>query len=498
MTTIDEPVRETITRDDMLSSDPLLRLWLDRLPALSARAMSLLTLVILLPLAALGAASAHEARFFTRSLDCLPAAGTVLRGMSFLGDTMVWPFVFLVPLAFLLLSLTVNRFAALFRHPARFVSDTWLRDHPERYRAVLERTCRVFQETGAWRGARWFAVLLGALAFVFNLVICTWPGALPQIGPYRARADIALRPAASGAPPRACPAGLTVAARTVLGAVARELARQKEVAATAKPGEPGAGAAGAGTGKHADAASADEKAAAALAAHHEVPIPKWDTDPAGAPWSWAAARLWVLLFGYTWVPLLVFKTVNLVVGLYTYIHELTAEKALEVQPLSPDGAGGLSSLSATAYACLYPLLAVALMIGMALIKETASASAPDILLLVAFVPLFLSAFFTPLLSVHTAMQDCRDRYLAELSQLFNDLDRRLRAVLHAAAIDLDALTKLEAAASCVRKNFARGAKMPVWPFRLPRALSVLGGSAVAPLLKAVSSLIPHDRWPLGL
>tara|TARA_Y100000031_G_C7898442_1_gene238425 strand:- start:12 stop:431 length:420 start_codon:yes stop_codon:yes gene_type:complete len=65
--------------------------------------------VVTLPLVVLGCATWYEERFHfgsvTRSMD---GYGDLL-GMSFLGDTMVWPFVFFVPACLLLTMRAINQ-----------------------------------------------------------------------------------------------------------------------------------------------------------------------------------------------------------------------------------------------------------------------------------------------------------------------------------------------------------------------------------------------------
>jgi len=226
-----------------------------------------------------------------------------------------------------------------------------------------------------------------------------------------------------------------------------------------------------------------------------VPVLKWDTQIGLAPVSWALSRVWVLFLGYTWLPLLGYKVANLVVGVRLFVRELThSPQALDVQPLDPDGAGGLSVLSTVASALVAPLIVFGVMLSLIFVKEHAEPSLHDLLLFVAFVPLVLAVFFLPLLSVHAAMKSSKDKALNEFSLLFNNLSHRLVDILHAESIDMTELTKLEAALRCLRENYDRLLRMPVWPFGLPRLfglVSAIAATTIPLLIQILMKAILH-------
>jgi hypothetical protein len=444
-----------ITRDEVLGDDPLLGLWLRRLYPLSGRSLAFFLAVTLLPLAALGAAAAYEHRLDLRAMDCsLFDAGYsfIAPGMSFLGDPMVWPFAILIPCAFALLGRAISALDAFFRYPERILREDWLKEHQAEYGQILAHVRATFAGRDAlWRRLRRAALLGGLLLFFFNAVTCTLPFYKPRslsfYTPYRAP----LTPAA------ACKVGDPPACR---GPARQELVQQLGTSANPR-----------------------------------VSVQKWDTQVGVAPWSWALARLWVLFFGYTWLPLLGYKIGNLVFGLRLYLRELTQwPEALHIQPMAPDDAGGLSVLSSVAFSLVAPLICFGVMLSLPFVKEHAEPSPHDLLLFTIFVPFTLAAFYLPLLSVHGAMKGAKDKQLSEFSQLFNDLSRRLLAVLHAEPIDLPELNKLESALRCLRDHYERLLKMPVWPFGMARLFGLASAIAatIFPLLlqTLVKKLLP--------
>jgi hypothetical protein len=420
-----------ISRDQILHGDQLLGFWLNQLSPLSARSLLFFLAVALLPLAVLASAAAAENRFFLGSMDCRPAAspGLVFPGMSFLGDSMVWPFALLIPCAFALLSRAVTDLEAFFRYPERFLHVAWLAENGPRYEALLADVRTTFSgRSPGWRRLRTGAIGLGLLLFVFNAVTCTLPLYRPQILTYYRpyTAPLIASPAADRLP--LCPAP------------AMALVPLEKL--------PAAGA--------------------------RVPVQKWDTQLGYASLSWTAARLWILLLGYAWLPLLGYKVCNLIVGLRLYIRTLTLDsQALQIQPLSPDGAGGLSVLSTVAFSLVAPLSCFGLMLSLIFVKEHSVLSAHDLLLFVLFVPVVLVAFYLPLLSVHAAMKACKDKQLTEFSLLFNSLNHRLLGVLRTDPIDTTELSRFEAALRSLRDNYERLLKMPVWPFGVARLFSLI-------------------------
>jgi len=196
-----------------------------------------------------------------------------------------------------------------------------------------------------------------------------------------------------------------------------------------------------------------------------VLIPKWDTDPAGAPLSWATARLWVLCIGYFWLPLILAKLVNLVAGTYYFTKKLSDQDgAFDVKPLAPDKAGGLSSLATLAKSFVYPMVLFGIMMTMPFIKENTQPSLHNFLLFVPFVPLFFLVFFLPLGGAHKAMKRAKDQALEEFSALFDTVNAQLVLAIRGPAERATEVDRLHTSIRALRSCYERIEKMPVWPF----------------------------------
>jgi hypothetical protein len=431
---------QRISRDEILGDDPLLGLWMNRLYPLSSRSLLFFLIVTLIPLALLILAAGFEQRLYLHSMDCsLGKAGTIgVPGMSFLGDSMVWPYVILIPCAFAMLARAVSDLSSFFQYPERIIRLDWLREKQGVYEQILADVRETFNGRDLfWRRLRTACVVFGLLLFFFNAITCTLPFFSPHILSFYTPYGAHLIKTNSNLPP---------CQESIQGLPTTPPAR--------------------------------------------VPLQKWDTQAGVAPFSWFLARLWVLFLGYTWLPLLCYKISNLVFGLRLYLRRLTeTPDALHIQPLSPDAAGGLSVLSAVAFSLVAPLICVGVMLTLIFVKEHAEPSKHDLILFFIVVPIVLVAFYLPLLSVHSAMKACKDKQLSEFSLLFNGLNHRLLTALRAETIDLPELNTLEVALRCLRDNYERLIKMPVWPFGLPRLVGLVSSISATALPLFIQTLV---------
>jgi hypothetical protein len=436
------PESVSMTRDDILRHDRLLRRALDALRLDNLGGWLRLLAVIVVPLALLSFVTRLEGRFewgsVTRQIGC-----DKLRGMSFLGDTMVWPYVILIPLLFVLLNLVISRFERLFSSIEPVLSRRWLAGHAEEYRAMVGATRRIVGGGGGWRTVRRVAVALGLLFFVWNTVTCTWPD---RFKPYKTSTPYVDR---SG----------TIANGAILS---KDAAQGKYVK---------------------------------IDLDHPIPVPKWDTDRQQGPWSWLSARLWVLLLGYVWIPLVLYKLANLMAATYFFTDRLAAyHGALEVQPLAPNS-GGMGTLASLPLALTYPMVVLGIMLAMFFFKENTSASVHNLILLVPFVPVYFAMFFVPLLGVHRAMLAAKQEYQQRFADLFEEVHETFLREVKTPSLDKDEFSRLQVTMKGLSESYERISAMPVWPFEMSTVYrlitSVLIPVAVPLLIKYALDLLLH-------
>lgn len=451
-----------IVRSDFFIRDRLLRRFLGWAKPTSARNIFKLILLILVPLVVMSLITISENRFSFGSvtwesheldgvvidLGTLPdrpasTDGQIpnsnsqpipytlnkpkVRGMSFLGDTMVWPYAILLPFLLLLLNVALSRFERFFASVKQVLSKDWLEKNPDTYNQIVDQTRATLAGEGAWRLFKILAISAGFIFFAWNTVTCTWADIFK---PYKADAPYVL-----------------IDNKYV----------QLETSMILESPRP-------------------------VETIFPVQVPKWDCDPDVGFLSWVVARLWVLLIGYVWIPFILFKLANLVAAIYIYTKKLSSHKnALDIKPLSPDQAGGLSRLASLATALTYPIVVVGLMMAMPFFKENTNVSLHNLVLFIPFVPVFFAVFFIPLLGVHRAMVTAKDEYLEQFSELFDKVNAQFIREVKAPSLEINEFTRLEISMRGLTDSYDKISKMPVWPFEIS-TLYRLGTAVLIPVL----------------
>ncbi len=96
-------------------------------------------------------------------------------GMSFIGDTMVWPFFILVPWAILLLAKSVRRMERFFDGIRRSIDLSVSNQRYATYESILARTKESLAGKNIWRWCKWTGFTAGLVFIVWNTIICTNP-----------------------------------------------------------------------------------------------------------------------------------------------------------------------------------------------------------------------------------------------------------------------------------------------------------------------------------
>ena len=191
-----------------------------------------------------------------------------------------------------------------------------------------------------------------------------------------------------------------------------------------------------------------------------------------------------LFIGYA----VVLSIVRILIALF-FLNRLFDWFDIRINPLHPDGAGGLGILRVVMWDSAGIMLGVAL----SFYEETVlSAKVVDIMLLIvayaALMPiLFLSWLFIP----HRAMLRARERVLQSLSEEFNKVLSDMVPVTNAntaqIAQDTERLTELTKHYALWRDTF------PVWPLEVAQIRQLLVAfilPGLVPLLIALLSAIP--------
>jgi hypothetical protein len=433
--------RTTITRDEILCNDGILRSILGVLRPDRLRGWLCFIAAVAVPLIVLGAATIHEGRFAKGSVagPSPEFYGRWVRGMSFVGDTMVWPYIVLIPLLIMLLNLTINRFEVLFNDKSELISKVWLTANSAEYVAILGTTRKIASGEGrGWQRVKWVAVALGIIFLLWNTITCTFAN---RFKPYETSSPF-VEVHESNMP-----------ITTAIERVHPQPSPRKYVQ---------------------------------IQLDDSIEVPKWDTDRDGAPLSWLSARVWVLLLGYFWIPMAVYKLLNLVAATHHFTNRLaTYEGALNVSPLAADDGGSLEALSSLALAFTYPIVCFGIMGVMPYFKEGINASVHDLILFVPIVPVFLAVFFVPLLGVHRAMVATRRQYQQTVAALLQNCHERFLISIGNTNTSDAQFTRLQLEIRGLIESHERGAAMPVWPLEMSTLYRLVTAAAIPVVLPAV-------------
>lgn len=365
-----------------------------------------------------------EGRFDLASMDQPAAFGShdMIAGLSFLGDTMVWPFFLLVPLLLILLRRASVQVARLVVGGNELVRQ----NDPAAFNAIADQArIRLRYRSRKWRALWGGALAFGLVLFAYNTVAClradTWPGgsaAYDQLWtwlkPYASHQAvikpdtvvITLKDPASFIAPCKDPAqnfclppGLSDR-KLVIAPDRRHLSWSGPISADEQ--HELAGLWPGAEWQQAVQSLARQKAQGYVSGLSR-PVEKWDTDLAGARWSWIATRVWVLLVGYAILPLAVFRVLNLLFTSWRFATSLARADMLKANPYDGKSRQSLDLIVSALFAANYCLLVVSLMVALALVKVGASPGWHDLILL-PFIPLFAFAAVAPLLSISSIFE----------------------------------------------------------------------------------------------
>jgi hypothetical protein len=501
------------TIDDVLArSDPVLRWYLAGIRLNPRFHVRFVSCVVYLLLAAVmfvifWIITACEGRFGidSRNLPLAPGSRDLIVGLSFLGDSMVWPFLFLVPIYLLLLKNASAGVAVLFRDSENLLRQNVLNSPARRaeFETIRDRAVAVLCYRGPisrwlWRGA----LVLGVGVFAFNFIVCVradaWPNRLILydhlplwLKPYELNKPviipdmvmIALKEPAplitpcinqntSCLPPDlAGKLNIDPDRRTITWAGPLTSDDRSELAALWP-----------GTDWQQVVRSLATLKSNGVPGEISRPFEKWDTDPYSAPWSWFATRIWVLVLGYTILPLAVLRVLNFLFVIWRFVSGMAEANMLKANPYVAGSRDSLRLIVNAFFAANYCLLVASVMFALGFFKVGSKPGWQD-LALVVLIPGFAFAAIAPLLFVSNAIErHVKSAYLsvhaeaaARLHQGFHDAAARGQATDPVAWIDAN--TKYD-------DYLSRGEATAIFPLSASTITKLL--APVTPLILAVA------------
>jgi hypothetical protein len=201
----------------------------------------------------------------------------------------------------------------------------------------------------------------------------------------------------------------------------------------------------------------------------------WPLEPRQFPRSFAFGIAWAIYF----FVFVVGNTAWLVgagaAAVYKIVDHYAAERCLRIEPLAPDGQGGLASIGdAALWISLVPSAGIIILTVWSLQYSAVVATLVGGLV---YGLALIMLFFLPLQSAHWAMKTVRDRELQRLSSLYSfyyaEVPQSARTDTPGRMSEFTIEKTAERLRLC-NELYERAARMPVWPFDPKTLLRFLG------------------------
>jgi hypothetical protein len=503
-----DPLDRAIRRSDKVLRCYLACIALD--PRFRVRPVSYVLWLVILPLLLFGAfcgITHKEARFGLGSLDlpAVPGSRDVIAGLSFLGDTMVWPFLLLIPLLLVLLRAAIGKAVALRRESATLVRGEILTSPAcaEEFGALAGQfEATLCYRSLTWRWLRHAALVVGLLVFVYNTVACIrgdawpdWPVLYDRIWsllkPYGSHqvvikpdtVVVTLKDSASFITPCSDPAkDFCLPPALSKLAIDRDRHRLSWSGPLSLDERRAMAELWPGAEWQQVVQSLSQQKQEGFVSDKLRTVEKWDTDVRGAPLSWTAARIWVLLIGYALLPLAVLRVSNVLVAVWRFANVLARSDMLKANPFSSESRKSLDLIVQPLFAASYCLVVVSIMVALAFFKVGAKPEWYDLALLV-LIPLFAFAALAPLLSISATFErDVKARYLAAHATVIGIMHQDF----HNDTAAMDPVTRGSRTDALMKYSdyLARGEATAVFPISLATITRLL-----APMAPLVLTLI---------
>jgi hypothetical protein len=159
------------------------------------------------------------------------------------------------------------------------------------------------------------------------------------------------------------------------------------------------------------------------------------------------------------------------------------EASLHINPFESDGFGGLGALADAAIIYCYCISTPAALLGLSFFKEGVPAAWHDYLLMGIYIPIGVCMALTPVLVVHRAIVDCKERLLSAIAGKMNALSERM---LHwrSPSEDQPDTKTIDEQRQAYSRLFADVKQMKEWPFDF-LSVARIALSIAAPWLPAL-------------
>ena len=369
------------SHNDLFDSCPIIKLLFDRVGIQNFKQIIGLCVSIFIPLLLLSIVTSIENRFSYGSVKVpLEKYGNIL-GMSFLGDTMVWPYAIIVPITFLILKYTIYTSTKLLNRICQKATNEWKVDKKSGFDVTITKTKQIFKQKTGYKGlflkiAPW---LIALLFWTYNTATCAFHDYIGKsYYPYKTERVVVIK-------------------------------NSKIIPSALKE---------------------NTKFPATVLLEHQINLPKWDCDLLNAPLSTITTRVWTFFY-YGLPPFILCRLVVLIWGVSYFLSALAQwedkqkKQAIKIELFGEDGFSGLSYIADTGMSYLYLIVSFIMLLTMSFFKEGPEHSWHNYLLLFAFVPIAFLSFMTPTVIIRQPMIRSKENHLqaivGEINQISNQI-----------------------------------------------------------------------------
>jgi hypothetical protein len=200
--------------------------------------------------------------------------------------------------------------------------------------------------------------------------------------------------------------------------------------------------------------------------------------------TFASLALWPTMFlAYYLIAQLVLR----ITLSFVFLYKLLGQSNVTVQPLHPDGCGGLGPIGSLSLLLNSLVLFTGFIVVLGLYSNVSVMHVPvlglvNILVVATYLVMSAVVVFSPIWAAHQKMAEQRELMLFHLNEKFERVNADLKSYIFSSPeTKLDGLTELKEALTTVRELYEMVSAQPVWPFNA----------------KVVYSFFGSIIWPVG-
>lgn len=207
----------------------------------------------------------------------------------------------------------------------------------------------------------------------------------------------------------------------------------------------------------------------------------WSMEPSKYPLIYLAATLWGFTYSVLIIPTILWYTFQISFSLFGEISKLSKNDDLNINPIAPDGCGGLKILgNLSVRVTQVPSLGVIFLTSWIFVFGFDIAA---LVLSILFMPFLFGIFLWPLMGIHGAMVRSRELAIKDINLLFlkehenlvNTINQDTSYLAYQHAHNITALYTM----------YNHVMNMPIWPFDR-RTISRIGTVMIIPFASGLT------------